>query len=144
MAGLDYRSAPASLVRCRALFFPHITVIICAAEGSQRGEWRIFVGVWCFKEEAEAPATPQMGGEGSHHAAERPGTSRGIKRRRKPLGWRAMAPCVTSPHPETDLPEAKKLRLCLQMRVEALRQKPKVKAASSLLFLVLVLCPCLS
>ena len=38
---------------------------------------------------------------------------RGIKRKRKPLGWRTMAPCVTSPHPETDLPEAKKLRLCL-------------------------------
>ena len=29
------------------------------------------------------------------------------------LDWRALAPCVTSPHPETDLPEAKKLRLCL-------------------------------
>ena len=45
--------------------------------------------------------------------AERPGTFRGIKRKQKPLGWRAMAPCVTSPYPETDLPEAKQLRLCL-------------------------------
>ena len=44
--------------------------------------------------------------------AERPGTFWGIKRKRNPLGWRAMAPCVTSPHPETDLPEAKHFRLC--------------------------------
>ena len=38
---------------------------------------------------------------------------RGMKRKRKPLGLRAMAPCVTSPHPKTDLPEVKQLRMCL-------------------------------
>jgi len=42
----------------------------------------------------------------------------GIKRKRKTLGWRAMAPCVTSPQPETDLPEAKQLRLCLFSKKE--------------------------
>ena len=58
--------------------------------------------------------------------AERPGTFRGIKRKRKPLGWRALAPCVTSPHPETDRLEAKQLLMCmLSKRVEELRQKPK-------------------
>ena len=28
-------------------------------------------------------------------------------------GQLALAPCVKSPHPETDLPEAKQLRLCV-------------------------------
>ena len=42
------------------------------------------------------------------------------------LGWRALAPCVTSPHPETDRLEAKQLRVCLlPKRVEVLRQKSK-------------------
>ena len=50
--------------------------------------------------------------------AERPGTFRGIKRKRKPLGWRALAPCVTSPHPETDRLEAKQLRMCLLSKRE--------------------------
>ena len=50
--------------------------------------------------------------------AERPGTFRGMKRKRKPLGWRAMAPCVTSPHPETDRLEAKQLRMCLLSKRE--------------------------
>ena len=43
---------------------------------------------------------------------ERSGTFRGIKQKWKP-GLGALAPCVTSFHPETDLPEAKQLRLCL-------------------------------
>ena len=50
--------------------------------------------------------------------AERPGTFRGINRKRKPLGWRALAPCVTSPHPETDRLEAKQLRMCLLSKRE--------------------------
>ena len=58
--------------------------------------------------------------------AERPGTFRGIKRKRKPLGWRSLAPCVTCPHPETDRLEAKQLRMCvLSKRVVILRQKSK-------------------
>ena len=58
--------------------------------------------------------------------AERPGTFRGMKRKRKPLGWRAMAPCVTSPHQETDRLEAKQLLVCLlSKRVVILRQKSK-------------------
>ena len=35
-----------------------------------------------------------------------------------PLGWRALAPCVTSPHPETNLPESKHLCLCLLSKSE--------------------------
>ena len=50
--------------------------------------------------------------------AERPGTFRGIKRKRKPLGRRALAPCVTCPHPETDRLEAKQLRMCLLSKRE--------------------------
>ena len=50
--------------------------------------------------------------------AERPGTFRGIKRKRKPLGWRALAPCVTCPHPETERLEAKQLRMCLLSKRE--------------------------
>ena len=65
--------------------------------------------------------------------AERPGTFRGIKRKRKPLGRRALAPCVTCPHPETDRLEAKQLRLGLLSRlVVILRQKMK---ASTSIFL---------
>ena len=44
------------------------------------------------------------------------------------LGWRTMAPCITSPHPETDRLEAKQLLLCLlSKRVEVPKQKSKVK-----------------
>ena len=43
---------------------------------------------------------------------------RGIKRKRKPLGWRALAPCVTCPHPETDRLEAKQLRVCVLSKRE--------------------------
>ena len=50
--------------------------------------------------------------------AERPGTFRGMKRKRTPMDWRAMAPCVTSPHPETDRLEAKQLRMCLLSKRE--------------------------
>ena len=49
---------------------------------------------------------------------ERPGTFRGLKRKRKPLGWRALAPCVTCPHLETDRREAKQLRMCLLSKRE--------------------------
>ena len=41
------------------------------------------------------------------------------------MGWRALAPCVTSPHPETDRLEAK---LVVKTGIEVLRQKSKVKA----------------
>ena len=40
------------------------------------------------------------------------------------MGWRALAPCVTSPHPETDFPEAKQRRLCLLSK-SGLRNKKK-------------------
>ena len=44
------------------------------------------------------------------------------------LGWRAMAPCVTSPHPESDRLGAKQLRMCLLLkRFQVLRQKSEVK-----------------
>jgi hypothetical protein len=47
------------------------------------------------------------------------------------MGWRALAPCVTSLHPETDRLEAKQLRVCLlSKRAEVLRQKSKVKVKS--------------
>ena len=67
--------------------------------------------------------------------AERPGAFRGIKRKRKPLGWRALAPCATCPHPETDRLEAKQLRMCLlSRRVVILRQKSKSIFFSTSLF----------
>ena len=50
--------------------------------------------------------------------AERPCTFRGMKLKRKPLGRRALAPCVTCPHPETDRLEAKQLRMCLLSKRE--------------------------
>ena len=47
-------------------------------------------------------------------------------------GWRAMAPCVTSPHPETDRFEAKQLRMCLlSKRVVILRQKTQSTGGES-------------
>ena len=53
----------------------------------------------------------------------------GIKRKRKPLGWRVLAPCVTSLHPETSRLEAKQLRMCLlSKQVEVLRQKSQVRS----------------
>ena len=62
---------------------------------------------------------------------ERPDTFRVIKRKRMPLGWRAMASC-TSPHPETDLPEAKLLCLCLLSKrgLRLLRQRSKLNDKS--------------
>ena len=58
--------------------------------------------------------------------AERPGTFRGIKRKRKPLGWRALAPCATSPHPATDRFEAKQLRMCLLSKRVVIGPWPRV------------------
>ena len=47
----------------------------------------------------------------------------------KPLGWRAMPPCATSPHPETNRLEAKQLRLRLSksgLRYQDNSQKSKI------------------
>ena len=44
--------------------------------------------------------------------------------------WKALAPCVTCPHPETDRLEAKQLRiyvLVVKTGIEVLRQKSKSK-----------------
>ena len=46
-----------------------------------------------------------------------------------------MAPCVTSPHPETDRLEAKQLRVCLLLiRAGVLRQKPEGDVAFGAIF----------
>ena len=42
---------------------------------------------------------------------------RSIKRKRKPLGRKALAPCATSPRPETGRFEAKQLRMCLMLKM---------------------------
>ena len=44
--------------------------------------------------------------------------------KRKPLGRRALAPCVTYPHPETDRPTHV---LVVKTGIEVLRQKSKVE-----------------
>ena len=55
----------------------------------------------------------------------------GCQAEAKAIGLRGTRPCrVTSPRPETDLLEAKQLRMCLlSKRVEVPRQKPKLKVA---------------
>ena len=74
-------------------------------------------------QKAKTAARQQAPGDISFSGAEAsptqpPGTFRGIERKRKPLGWRALAPCVTCPHPETDRLEAKQLRMCLLSKRE--------------------------
>ena len=102
------------LCRVALVFRPQVwggRVGLAVATPRQKGERQAY---WRVKQaKVKVVARPHPSAQ-----PEEPGAFRGTKQKRKPLGWRALAPCVTSPHPETNRIEAKQLRMCLLSKRE--------------------------